>query len=301
MSDCKSFIVLLSLLDLMEFYVWIMFIFTIALNARISSAKQNQYCAPSSCGKLTNISYPFRLKQDSKNCGESRYELDCINNIAVVHLNSAEYHVEAINYKNYTIRLIDPDIQEANCSSMPRYFLFSSNFSDSNDDSYLIVRPYEYSENWGVYLFEPIIFLSCDDPVSDDASYVDTSPCLVDDSNTYAIVGDMDIAKWKPGCHVKTVSPTSWITPAILETMEGDSANNASTANNVSYLDIHKQLVYGFELSWMKIACDSQCGSRPCYFNSTIGNIQCYIDNNCYYINGGAHSCGKNISNRALF
>lgn len=108
---------------------WVLWIFIIPLALQTCTAKHHQHCAPSSYGKLPNISYPFRLKQDPGKCGEREYELDCVNNVAVLRLNYAEYTVEAINYNNYTIRLVDPGIQEANCSSMPRCLLFNSNFS----------------------------------------------------------------------------------------------------------------------------------------------------------------------------
>ncbi|KAK8473157.1 hypothetical protein PHAVU_001G069001 [Phaseolus vulgaris] len=38
-------------------------------------------CPPSSCGKISNISYPFRLKGDPQGCGLTMYELSCENNI----------------------------------------------------------------------------------------------------------------------------------------------------------------------------------------------------------------------------
>lgn len=274
--------------------IWVLGLFMITC-----TAKQHQYCAPSSCGKVTDISYPFRLKQDPHECGDRRYELDCVNNVLVLYLNSAEYHVEAINYINYTIRLVDPGIQEGNCSSMPRYFLSCSNFSgftptedvdfDFNDqqvDSYQPTQAIDYEYNPILKdVSQPIIYLECEGPVRDDTSYEDTTSCL-DDPNTYAVVGDISIERWKPGCHVKAVSFTPWTTPDA----------------NVSYIDIHRGLVYGFELSWMQVVCDSHCGSRPCYFNNTIASIQCYVDSDtrCYYINGGAHSCGKKISQQLV-
>ncbi|XLR60463.1 hypothetical protein HN51_003738 [Arachis hypogaea] len=33
------------------------------------------------CGKLSNISHPFRLKGDPKNCGIGMYELECEKNV----------------------------------------------------------------------------------------------------------------------------------------------------------------------------------------------------------------------------
>ncbi|KHN05169.1 hypothetical protein glysoja_028067 [Glycine soja] len=79
---------------------------------------------------ITNITYPFRLKGDPKGCGDNRYELACENNVTVLYLYSGKYHVQAINYNNFTIRVVDPGVQQPNCSSLPRYFLSPTNFSD---------------------------------------------------------------------------------------------------------------------------------------------------------------------------
>ncbi|RVW87489.1 Rust resistance kinase Lr10 [Vitis vinifera] len=38
-------------------------------------AKRNHRVCTSSCGNIHNISYPFRLKDDPRSCGESEYEL----------------------------------------------------------------------------------------------------------------------------------------------------------------------------------------------------------------------------------
>jgi len=43
----------------------------------------------------------------------------------------AKYHVQAINYKNYTVRVVDPALQLHNCSSLPLRSLSRSNFSDT--------------------------------------------------------------------------------------------------------------------------------------------------------------------------
>ncbi|KAI5394264.1 hypothetical protein KIW84_061090, partial [Lathyrus oleraceus] len=87
----------------------------------------------SSCGKITNIRYPFRLKQDPEHCGNNRYELDCVNNVTRLSLYDGYYLVESINYNNYTIRVVDPNIHPTDCSSLPRFFLSQNNFTYYND------------------------------------------------------------------------------------------------------------------------------------------------------------------------
>ncbi|CAA0813617.1 Protein kinase superfamily protein [Striga hermonthica] len=81
-------------------------------------------CPPSSCGNISNISYPFRLKNDPPHCGDPHYELDCQDNTTVlVYLESHKYLVQEINYLNHTIRLIHPSIsQNHDICSFPNYF-----------------------------------------------------------------------------------------------------------------------------------------------------------------------------------
>lgn len=89
-------------------------------------------CAPSSCGRIQNISHPFRLDTDPQNCGNYNYTLICENNnSAVLYLYSGKYYVQAIDYGNYTIRVVDAGVQD-NCCSIPRYSLAPDNFSDGD-------------------------------------------------------------------------------------------------------------------------------------------------------------------------
>ena len=90
---------------------------------RSVTAKVNDHCAPSSCGTIRNIGFPFRLKTDPKKCGERRYELSCENNHTVLSLFERKYNVKKINYNNYTIRIVDSGIQKDNYSSTPSYSL----------------------------------------------------------------------------------------------------------------------------------------------------------------------------------
>ncbi|KAL3499703.1 hypothetical protein ACH5RR_038796 [Cinchona calisaya] len=73
-----------------------------------TAKKSNHQCSPSSCGDIPNISYPFPLKGDPENCGNSSYELDCNNNRTLsLSLNSKIHHVLEIDYAKYRIRVVD--------------------------------------------------------------------------------------------------------------------------------------------------------------------------------------------------
>ena len=91
-------------------------LFVLVLLSGNSHAKiKSRHCDPPSyCGNIQKITYPFRLKGDPENCGYKNYELACENNRTVLSLFSGKYYVEAINYNNNTIRLVDVGIQKDN-------------------------------------------------------------------------------------------------------------------------------------------------------------------------------------------
>ncbi|KAI5568369.1 hypothetical protein BDE02_12G010600 [Populus trichocarpa] len=106
------------------------FFVVLLINHEPCAAKTNHLCEhPSSCGHLTNISYPFRLQGDPENCGDPSYQLTCENNRAILSLYSGKYYVKEINYKYSTIRIADVGLQEDNCSTLPLYHLSENNFT----------------------------------------------------------------------------------------------------------------------------------------------------------------------------
>ncbi|KOM47829.1 hypothetical protein LR48_Vigan07g153300 [Vigna angularis] len=201
-------------------------------------------CPPSSSGEITIITYPFRLQGDPENC--------------------CEYHVQAINYDNYTVRVVDPALQHHNCSSLPLRSLSRSNFSDTYTDR---MGPYQAgldpAGNWESLNFEHIMFLNCNHSVREKGKYVESGECVKWDSNgySYAVGGDLKAKDLEVGCYVKLVAPTSF-----------------RTLNNHSYAAIHRALAYGFEISWIKLACQKiSCtfGDGSCYLDSSSQKLQC--------------------------
>ncbi|KAJ7965365.1 putative Kinase [Quillaja saponaria] len=189
------------------------------------------------------------MSSDPKGCGDQRYELGCENNVTtVLALYSGRYYVEAIDYNNYTIQVVDPDVYtnqgEAtnNCSILirPRYFLSGFNFS--YDD------PYQLG---GFYLAsaDPVTYLNCANQVVNDSRYVDAAPCVPKQhSYSYAVVGSLSAEDIKVGCQMNMVAWTSWF------------ADDLGNYSNISYTDIQRALVYGFPLSWIDGVCEHYCG-----------------------------------------
>ncbi|XP_035542823.1 uncharacterized protein LOC118345205, partial [Juglans regia] len=223
----------------------------------------DHYCPPSSCGNISNISYPFRLKGDPPNCGDQRYELSCDdNNHTLLSLHDgSKYYVSQINYNSYTIRIVDPGIHEDNYSFIPRYFLNRRNLSWPDWDISLLFT-------------EVVVIVNCEKPVSWTSPFhldmtISTNCFNINkgygsSSNSsfsqyskrylYLIVGDgANVMDVEESCTIEQMSLTSW--PGQIY---GDP--------NISCTDIHNIFSYGFELSWYGIYCGS-CGYYNCYID----------------------------------
>ncbi|XP_021816916.1 rust resistance kinase Lr10-like isoform X2 [Prunus avium] len=227
------------------------------------NAKQ---CEPSWCGKH-NISHPFRLKHDPEKCGDSRYELSCEkNNLTVLYLYSGKYYVQEINYNNYTIRVVDANLHKGNCSSIPHYSLSTYNFSYK--DPYRVYQS-RGTALGGIYDFElskkPIIFLTCETPVNSPL-YVDTAPCIgamsssSSNGHSYVSVGRLSASDLREFCRVELMVMIS----------------SQLTKNN-SYIDIHNEMIYGFELTWLKESYKRGLS----YMDSDTNKVHCSRD--CSY------------------
>ncbi|XP_050387233.1 uncharacterized protein LOC126803470 [Argentina anserina] len=187
-----------------------------ALNP-IANGTDNKKCVPSSCGIIHNISYPFRLKHDPKHCGVSSFTLECDNNVTMLRLSSGKYYVKEINYRDGNIRVVDPGIEKNNCATLPRFPL---------DES--IYRSYGTSSS------TPLAFLKCANQVH-SSSYVSTASCLKSEAYGYVKRGTTTVSELEDGCSIES---TTLIT------------TSATMKRNMSYEDIHKELLYGFDLEY---------------------------------------------------
>ncbi|PIN08506.1 Serine/threonine protein kinase [Handroanthus impetiginosus] len=213
-----------------------------------SHGKQSPYCSPSACGHISNISYPFRLRDDPQHCGNSRYELSCENNTTtILYFGPQKYHVQAINYDNYTIRLTDPAVKDDTCS-FPQQSLAPYNFSCGDPyriKSPIIEFPYEITRS--------ITFMSCPSRVSNPL-LLETTQCfdrhsgfdIENRSYTYLKFGHLNAAYVMDMCRIDLMVMTS------LPIKDEKSTFSLS--------EIHSSLLYGFELSWLEVLCVDKRG-----------------------------------------
>ncbi|XP_049347944.1 uncharacterized protein LOC125812511 [Solanum verrucosum] len=260
-------------------------------------AEQRQQCVPSSCGHIHNISYPFRLKSDPKHCGLENYELSCEGDHTILpipprnwHGSLNYYYVQAINYDNSTIRLVDPSIREQAICSLPQnsFTIYTALF-------YFDSRIYTMSDD--VDLTVPITLFSCPFALNSPV-FVEITNCLnrsyasnvSSDSfkgHTYATMTKLSPSDLKVGCTVDLMSMTSW---------------RIQDANaNISILSLHNALAYGFELSWFTNVYCGKCPENYVCVGENSTAVRC-VDYSCkaYNFRFFKTPCGKIVPNVIL-
>ncbi|KAL3714469.1 hypothetical protein ACJRO7_006396 [Eucalyptus globulus] len=237
------------------FVIYLLLLLLLLLHQSFSIAIKKNQCT-NSCGEISNINYPFRLKGDPKGCGNHRFELACINNHTVLDFYPGKYYVRYISYTNYTIRIADAGLQDGNCSSFPRRSLSCA------PSSYEWKRYTCLSQLYGDHMSSTTVtILDCTKAI-DSRLYVDTSSCfdgvkLSNFSSTrgrvYAMI-DANVSSVETACTIKHMAMIPWW---------------VNRSDLRSYAQIHEQMSYGFELSWLQKACQIQfkgcrwCGIKP--------------------------------------
>ncbi|KAL5548492.1 hypothetical protein UlMin_003723 [Ulmus minor] len=218
-----------------------------------------QRCPSSFCGNQ-NISHPFRLTTDPIGCGDLDYELSCeTNNYTVIYFvidrkYKYKYYVEAINYNNYTIRLVDPSYvhHKDTCSSIPLNPLMEEDFAFlfRYFKTEIMFGPVAYDLLGAKFknrnLTETAIFLTCEKTLKNShlLKYIDRATCInnsaLSQSNrqlySYVILDrSLIFSDLEESCHIDQIA----------------IASNKATMLS-SYRDVHNELAHGFELSWVQ-------------------------------------------------
>ncbi|KAG5226446.1 receptor protein [Salix suchowensis] len=252
------------------FACYIAFLSQLLLLRTCHSSNITTPCAPSSCGRIQNISQPFRLDTDPQNCGNYNYTLICENNnSAVLYLYSGKYYVQAIDYGNYTIRVVDAGVQD-NCCSIPRYSLAPDNFSDGDPyrlytyKTVLQVVNEDSTDDWPrrypPKLSQPMVFMSCKNTVD--------SPLYVDTAHNGLNYGSVNYPNSSLMTHWNYVTDGGMNASDLMElcSIERIFLLPKKSYTDKSFEDIHNDLAYGFELSWYNFNCGKCRGG--CYLDS---------------------------------
>ena len=242
-----------------------------------SARKNNSYCAPS-CGNIHNISYPFRLNTDAESCGNKSYELVCENNVRpTLNLSMVKYHVQAINYNEFTIRLVEAGVQKDDCFSIRRRSILQNSILAYYDQrGYISQLTFICCEN---QILKPhpdniLDTSSCKNGSStaynSSSSSSISSPSCIKEGHSYVIIGDVNLQDLPDLCRINLI----YIVPGFLL---------SENKTNMSYIDVHDVLVHGFELSWASACCHSAKENR-CNLDELTRNFYCRNDNGTYFL-----------------
>ncbi|KAJ6971033.1 LEAF RUST 10 DISEASE-RESISTANCE LOCUS RECEPTOR-LIKE PROTEIN KINASE-like 2.4 [Populus alba x Populus x berolinensis] len=242
-----------------------------------SARKNNSYCAPSSCGNIHTISYPFRLNTDPESCGNKNYELACENNMRpTLYLNMVKYYVLAINYSDFTIRLVEAGVQQDDCFSIPHHSIMR----------YISPSAFYDRRHSRIGYQASITFICCENQILNlldilDPYYIlDTSSCKNGSRTAYNSSSSSSISS--PSCikeghsyvivhgHLQDLPDLCRIN--LIYSVRGFLLPENMT--NMSYIDVHHLLVHGFELSWVSACCHSFKENR-CDLDKSTRNIYC--------------------------
>ncbi|XP_030466525.1 rust resistance kinase Lr10-like [Syzygium oleosum] len=211
-------------------------------------ARNNHLCAPSACGEVSNISYPFRLKGDQKGCGDSRFKLACEANRTVLSLFDGRYHVKSIYPSNYMgsidwyyghMKVVDVGLQKSNCSSLPLHQLMTSNFNGEDYEQYYI--------SGGAR----VTIVSCSKQVRSPSYplYIATEPCIaINGYYSYAVI-EAKASDIEDFCTI-TMSTMAAFYLWELEYLQEERAPWFRENRPISYNDIHNVMADGFNLSY---------------------------------------------------
>ncbi|KAL6276547.1 hypothetical protein ACE6H2_020148 [Prunus campanulata] len=244
-----------------------------------TASNDNSDCTRS-CGNI-NISSPFRLKGDSKHCGNKSFELSCeakgngTTHHAVLYFLSGKYYVQSINYNNFTIRLVDVGVHKIkdNYFSHPLYSLAPFNFSYDSDYTgpyYYISYPgLSYHHNYPKALSMSIIFLSCENPMNPSDLIVETAPCISGVNNYSYFIKFPAGVGYLNGPRSYDLGDSCKITLMVM-------VSPSTEEHMTSCKGIYNEIAHGFELSWLGHACTGKCRSEEyCELNSNGTGIQC--------------------------
>ncbi|KAG5226648.1 L-type lectin-domain containing receptor kinase [Salix suchowensis] len=209
-----------------------------------SARKSSNDCAPSTCGNFLNISFPFRLNTALGSCGDGFVELACEDNGRItLNLNMVKYYVEAINYSDSTIRLVDPAVQKGDCFSIPHHSLTAA----------VLLNTYFYYNNYHYYFYykrlerSVLAFICCENQIPNPLpDYImDTSSCKN---------GSATAHNSSPSCVNMEGHSYVMVVGAFKDVPDLCRVNLMYTVpknvRNMSYTDVHDILADGLEFEW---------------------------------------------------
>ncbi|KAM7465711.1 hypothetical protein LguiB_013273 [Lonicera macranthoides] len=217
------------------------------LDESYTCTAKTEQCAPSSCGNISNIKYPFlRLKDDRRRCaeGEVIFELACEeDNRTTLSLppGNNKYYVQNISYYSTfyaTLQLVDAGLDAENYCSIPLGSFPLSKFRGQ------VIQHRGFHLYLDLFYHGLVYFMSCPIPIRFSKTIVNHSSCINNTSSAsqtnhhfYTIVQAYNYSSPPDipnSCNLGSIYP-------ITEDLD---------YNNLSISYIHQKLLLGFEVSF---------------------------------------------------
>ncbi|XP_022923748.1 LEAF RUST 10 DISEASE-RESISTANCE LOCUS RECEPTOR-LIKE PROTEIN KINASE-like 1.2 [Cucurbita moschata] len=96
-------------------FLFIIF-FIILTPQTLSSDEKFEACAPKSCGKGPNISYPFRVAHShSPFCGLPTFDITCRHEYPVIKISGEDYIIREISYQAHSFLVANAAVYDVKC------------------------------------------------------------------------------------------------------------------------------------------------------------------------------------------
>lgn len=223
-----------------------------------------RHCPPSSCGHLRNISYPFRLRGDPRQCVATPrpwYDLSCSSSgKATIQINTRKYYVSSINYTAEDFLAIDATMLDddvtSSCSippadNHPPYIDWPPDWWMISTDSYGFINLQTAWENvWAC-------FVNCSKPIISDTAMLRYRPIACLPANNSFVYLNMDggciVGELQPSCRYLAMIPFDG------RHISYYSLRSASYTDIVGYIRKGFRVRFPYHLSFQRGMSTTQC------------------------------------------
>ncbi|XP_061948185.1 uncharacterized protein LOC133671431 [Populus nigra] len=180
-----------------------------------------------------------------------------------------KYYVQAINYSDFTIRLVDAAVQKDDCFSLPHHSL----------RELLLYTAYNYYIDRNGPDSSVLTFLCCENQMLNPPDYIiDASSCKNGSGTAYNSSSSSSISS--PSCVDMEGHSYVMVDGQIQDVPDLCRINLIyyvpKNMRNMSYTDVHDVLVYGIELSWFSFCCHYSTENRCNLDEATVKKHYCF-------------------------
>ncbi|KAK8985472.1 hypothetical protein V6N11_068728 [Hibiscus sabdariffa] len=218
-------------------------LFLLAFPGACLATHRNEDCGSVFCGNL-NISHPFRLKNQPRQCGDHRLVLECDgNNRTTLLVREGKFSVQQIFYEYHSMRVAFTSLDTDNCKPLPLITSIQFNSTPEGIDYHFYPPPTIYYYYFGADPLSTIYVVNCTKPIK-SSLYIEASSCTTN-SNTSSYFYFLD-----------QNTPSSYFNQSC--TVEAELPISVDNISGMSTPDIYEKLSEGFLISWHKYQYQNQ-------------------------------------------